>query len=96
MGEYLFTSLLKCSECEHNFVINSSTKRNRAYYVCGTRTCRRDGCHNKLHLDHKRLEDQITKVKKRQTGSVSRTAVSDAVARKANYSCNAAIIKINL
>ena len=30
MGEYLFTSLLKCSECEHNFVINSSTKRNRA------------------------------------------------------------------
>ena len=60
MGEYLFTSLLKCSECEHNFVINSSTKRNQAYYVCGTRTRRRDGCQNKLHLDHKRLEDQIT------------------------------------
>ena len=50
MGEYLFTSLLKCSESEHNFLINSRTKRNR----------RRDGCHNKLHLDHKRLEDQIT------------------------------------
>ena len=60
MGEYLFTGLLKCSECEHNFVINSSIKRNQAYYVCGTRTRRRDGCQNKLHLDHKRLEDQIT------------------------------------
>ena len=60
MGKYLLTGFLKCSECGANFIANASLKRNQAYYVCGTRWRRKDGCSNKLYIDHKRMEDQIT------------------------------------
>ena len=59
MRKYVLTGLLKCSECGANFVVSSSKKQKQAYYICGSRTRRRDGCSNKLFLDVEYLEEQL-------------------------------------
>ena len=59
-GNYLLSGMLKCSECEAAFIINSNPKRNEAFYVCGSRTRRSGGCSNRLMLHQRALEEQVT------------------------------------
>ena len=59
-GNYLLSGMMKCSECDANFVINSSPKRGDAFYVCGTRQRNRNRCDNRLMLHQQEVERQIT------------------------------------
>ena len=58
-SKYLMTSLLKCPECGHHFVINSDLRRNQFYYVCGTRNRMKHGCSNKIWIQKRAFEDQL-------------------------------------
>ena len=58
--KYLLTGLLKCNKCGANFVVTGSKKQKQAYYICGSRSRRRNGCSNKLHLDTEYLKEQLT------------------------------------
>ena len=58
-GEYLLSGLMRCSECNASMVVNSTRKQNQAFYVCGTRHRRKDGCSNKLMLHQREVEGQI-------------------------------------
>ena len=58
-GEYLLSGLMRCSECGASMVVNSTRKQNQAFYTCGTRHRRKDGCTNKLMLHQRAVEGQI-------------------------------------
>ena len=58
-GEYLLSGLMRCSECNASMIVNSTRKKNQAFYVCGTRHRRTDGCVNKLSLHQREVEGQI-------------------------------------
>ena len=59
-SNYLLSGLLKCSACGASFTINSTLKRNQAFYICGSRSRRKDGCTNRLMIHQRELEQQIT------------------------------------
>ena len=40
-------------------IVNSTRKQNQAFYTCGTRQRRKDGCTNKLMLHQRAVEGQI-------------------------------------
>ena len=58
-SEYLLSGLMRCSECNGSMVVNSHRKKNQAFYVCGTRHRRKNGCSNKLMLHQREVEGQI-------------------------------------
>ena len=58
-GEYLLSGLMRCSECGASMIVNSTRKQNQAFYTCGTRQRRKDGCTNKLMLHQRAVEGQI-------------------------------------
>ena len=58
-GDYLLSGVMRCSECGANMIVNSNRKRNQAFYVCGSRQRRTDGCSNKLMLHQPEVERQV-------------------------------------
>ena len=50
---------MRCSECGASMIVNSTRKQNQAFYTCGTRQRRKDGCTNKLMLHQRAVEGQI-------------------------------------
>ena len=58
-SEYLLSGLMRCSECRASMIINSHRKKNQAFYVCGSRRRRKDGCANKLMLHQRAVEGQV-------------------------------------
>ena len=58
-GNYLLSGMMRCSECGANLIVNSHRKKNQAFYVCGTRQRRKDGCSNRLMLHQRAVEGQI-------------------------------------
>ena len=58
-GVYLLSGMMRCSVCAGSMIINSNRKQNQAFYLCGTRRRRKDGCTNKLMLHQRAVEGQI-------------------------------------
>ena len=58
-GVYLLSGMMRCGKCGASMIINSNRKQNQAFYVCGTRQRRKDGCTNKLMLHQRAVEGQI-------------------------------------
>ncbi len=58
-GDYLLSGAMRCGECGAKMIVNSNRKRNQAFYVCGTRQRRKDGCSNKLMLHQPEVERQV-------------------------------------
>ena len=58
-SEYLLSGMMRCSECNAMMILNSHRKKNQAFYVCGRRRRRKDGCTNKLMLHQREVEGQI-------------------------------------
>ena len=59
-GQYLLSGMMRCSECNARLIVHSNRKKNQAYYRCGTRQRQKDGCTNKLNLNQRAVELQIT------------------------------------
>ena len=58
-GVYLLSGMMWCSACGASMIVNSNRKQNQAFYRCGTRQRRKDGCVNKLMLHQRAVEGQI-------------------------------------
>ena len=58
-GDYLLSGVMRCGECGAKMIVNSNRKRNQAFYVCGSRQRRKDGCSNRLMLHQPEVERQV-------------------------------------